>query len=116
MGATAVNPKLRGRQECGEEAPQFPGARMPGKHKKSSLVSGTEACAGSAWAEQRSRTHHGRPQVTPGTEMSLKVTGWGGDRRERLSEKGRGRETERQTEGDTGERWRQTEICRDRET
>ena len=31
---------------------------------------------------------HGVAQVTLGTEMSLKVMGWGGDRRERLSEKG----------------------------
>lgn len=36
------------------------------------------------------------PQVTLGTEMNLKMMGWGGDKRETLSRKGRGRETEKQ--------------------
>ena len=86
-----------------EAQEELPGVRTRGK-------------SGSAWAEQCSWTHLGSPQVTLGTEMSLKVMGWGGDRRERLSEKGRCRKTEKQTEGDAGERWRQTEIRRDRET
>lgn len=56
-------------------------------------------------------------QVTLGTEMNLKVMGWGGDRRERLSEKGRGRETEKQREmqvRDETDRERSTETERHR--
>lgn len=59
------------------------------------------------------------PQVTLGTEMNLEVMGWGGDMRERLSEKGRGRETEKQRQRemqvrDETDRERSTETERHR--
>lgn len=46
--ATVLNPKLRGRQRCGEKAPQFPGSgTLSGGHRDSSLVSGQRVSTGS---------------------------------------------------------------------
>lgn len=73
---------------------------MPtGRHKKNSLVSGPEASAGSAWAEQCSRTHHGRPPGDPGhrDEPGGDGVGW---RHERVTEREGERERDRETEAE----------------